>query len=118
MVKISTITNHEAMVGTSAVFIVPSVEEAINMVKETLNKVFGYDKLDVGKIDSDYAVTFTGYHSSNMKDKYTHTLYVRKVGEKSYLVIPLAEGLNGLQNHIKIAEFAFADQFADQWLNS
>jgi hypothetical protein len=28
MVEISTITNHEAMVGTSAVFIVPSVEEA------------------------------------------------------------------------------------------
>ena len=117
MVEISTITNHEAMVGTSAVFIVPSVEEATNMVKETLNKVFGHDKLDVAKIDANHVLVITGYHSNSPKEKYVHTLQLRKVGEKTYLVIPLAEGLNGLQNHITIAEFAFADQFADMWLN-
>jgi hypothetical protein len=117
MVEISTITNHEAMVGTSAVFIVPSVEEATKMVTETLNKVFKYDKLDVAKIDANHALVITGYHNNNLKEKHIHTLWLRTVGEKTYLVIPLlAAGLSGIQNQIVISEFAFADQFCDMWL--
>lgn len=114
MVKVATV--HPAIVGTEAVFIVPSENEAIDMVKQTLVKVFSYEKVEVGKPDANYVITFTGHHVS--KAKYEHNLWLRKVGEKTYLVIPLLEdGIGGIENHLKVSEFAFADQFADMWMN-
>lgn len=114
MVKISTV--EKAIVGTEAVFVVPTADEAIDMIKQTLLKVFGYERVEVGKPDANYVITFVGHHAS--KAKYEHNLWLRKVGEKTYLVIPLLEdGLGGIENHLKVSEFAFADQFADMWLS-
>jgi hypothetical protein len=113
MVKVSTVQSYA--IGTEAVFVVPSESEAIDMVSQTLQKVFAYAKLEVGKINVNHVITFTGHHVG--KDAIEHNLWLRKVGDKTYLIIPLLEnGLGELEGHLKITEVAFADQFAEQWM--
>ena len=102
-------------IGTEAVFVVPSESEAIDMVSQTLQKIFAYAKLEVSKVNENHVITFTGHH--NGKDAIQHILWLRKVGGKTYLIIPLLEdGLGELEGHLKLSEVAFADQFAEQWM--